>query len=171
MADRTSLVIPLLASLVLHALVLAVGELAGIGEGKVARKEAVTAQYQAPPPQGKGPAPGKAEEAGKGARTISFETTDPTYRPYFSTLRRKISRLWKEPVLGPGDPGKGSLLVEFSLDGDGGLRDATVVRSSGVRGFDFAALEAVKGAAPYDPFPPGIPEKELRIRALFVYED
>jgi hypothetical protein len=31
-------------------------------------------------------------------------------------------------------------------------------------------LEAVKGAAPYEPFPFSIRRSELRIRALFVYE-
>jgi TonB family protein len=61
-------------------------------------------------------------------------------------------------------------VVEFTLGRAGELLAVSVARSSGVRGMDRAAVEAVKMAAPFEEIPSAIESGELRIRALFVYD-
>jgi len=171
LSDRYSLTIPLLISLFLHGFVLAIGEWVGGEEGGgTPSRQPLRAEYRAPQKEEKAPPKEVEEKKDRPGNTISLETSDPKYRPYFQMLRKKIARHWEDPAVVPSEPSKGSLLMEFSLEREGELRDASVVRSSGVRGFDFAAVEAVKKAAPFDPFPGEIKEKELTIRALFVYE-
>lgn len=101
---------------------------------------------------------------------VSLDTPDPLYRPYLQRIKRKIRNHWGDPGILPREPRTGSLLVEFILARSGELTDLQLRESSKVRGLDQAALEAVKGAAPYEPFPSPVRRNELRIRALFVYE-
>jgi TonB family protein len=171
LSGRYSLVVPLLISLAIHGLALAVGEWVGGGDVESAPSRApLQAEYRAVRPEEKAPPPKAEEKKAQSGNTVSLETSDPKYRPYFQVLRKEITGHWEEPALAASEPSKGSLLMEFTLEREGELRVASVVRSSGVRGLDFAAVEAVKKAAPFDPFPKKIKEKELTIRALFVYE-
>lgn len=50
--------------------------------------------------------------------------------------------------------GAGMTQVRISIDGSGGLQDASVIRSSGSAGFDREALQTVRRASPF-PKPPG----------------
>jgi TonB family protein len=169
--DKYSLTIPLLISLFLHGFVLAIGEWVGGEEGgSTPSRQPLRAEYRAPQKEEKAPPQEVEKKKERPGNTISLETSDPKYRPYFQVLREKIAQNWEEPEVSPSEPSKGSLLMEFTLEREGELRVASVVRSSGVRGLDFAAVEAVKKAAPFDPFPRKIKDKVLTIRALFVYE-
>jgi TonB family protein len=169
-AERASLAVPILVSLVIHALVITVGEAVSRRGGEIPDAP-LRAEYRLPDPGGGEPPMPREEgtEESAGA-TISLEAPDPAYRPYFKELRARIGKHWQEPELGDGDRSRGTLLVEFTLEAAGELRDVSVARSSGVMGFDFAAVEAVKGAASFPPFPPEIQKEELTIQALFVYE-
>jgi protein TonB len=51
--------------------------------------------------------------------------------------------------------GSGSATVTFSIGPAGGLRSASISRSSGRRELDQAALASVRSAAPFPPPPPG----------------
>jgi protein TonB len=51
--------------------------------------------------------------------------------------------------------GSGSATVTFSIGPAGGLRSASISRSSGRRELDQAALASVRNAAPFPPPPPG----------------
>ena len=55
------------------------------------------------------------------------------------------------------------------LQRSGQLKRVELLRSSGSKVLDKEAWDAVTNAAPFDPFPPHIPQEELQIRARFSY--
>lgn len=173
MLKRHSLAVPLLLSVIIHALVIAGGEKLSPSAGKSEESPSVAVNYQPPPPSGEK----NTEEVGKGgketpsvATTLSLETSDPLYRPYFKTVRRKIGDRWKDPR-GKGDERKkGKVLLEFTVTSAGKLQSVEVAESSGEKSYDFSAVKAVKGASPFEPFPTSISKRKLTIKALFVYD-
>jgi TonB family protein len=171
-----SLAVPLILSLLIHAVVIGVGERVSRFFGNDDRQPSRSVEYSRDSGAGKPsqpPAEDQDEESavpGHPGDSISLETPDPAYRPYFNSIRRRIGENWEEPRRRPGGPQSGSLTVEFSLGRAGDLKSVEVAESSGVKGFDFAAVSAVKKAAPFDAFPPSISSPELLIRALFVYD-
>ena len=169
MARRPALLIALVVSLVLHALVIGIGELVSPGGGAPAPRPEPVVEYRTGEPDVTPPEEREQREAQEG-KSISLETPDPAYRPYFSALTRAIDSSWGDPALGANDPSEGTVMVEFTLGADGELLEVSVVRSSEVRGMDLAAVKAVKGATPFEKIPPEIATRELTIRALFVYD-
>jgi TonB family protein len=63
----------------------------------------------------------------------------------------------------------GQLLLLFVLERSGRVKMVELLRSSGAKVLDKEAWDAVVNAAPFDPFPPQIPQEELHIRARFSY--
>ena len=115
MAGRLSFVMPLVLSLLIHGLVIGVGEMVG-GRGDGPREsERFQVDYspEVRPVEKSAPLPAGGSESGVG--TVSLETPDPEYRPYFEKITRAIDRYWGEPRLQEGDPRDGSLVVEFTL--------------------------------------------------------
>jgi TonB family protein len=172
MLSRFPLVLPLLLSLLLHALVIGIGEGVSRFSGKEDGSSPATVEYGggerlAEDPEGEEE---NDDVPGHPGDSISLETPDPSYRPYFNKLRRKIGEHWQEPRGSSGTPKTGSLTVEFSLGRAGDLTSVEVAESSGEKDLDFASVEAVKKAAPFSPFPESISSKKLVIRALFVYD-
>ncbi len=172
MLSRFPLVLPLLLSLLIHALVIGVGEGISRLSGKSDDRSPATVEYSGAEVAAKGP--GSEEERddvpGHPGDSISLETPDPSYRPYFNKVRRKIGEHWQEPRSSSGPPKAGSLTIEFSLGRAGDLKSVEVAESSGQKDLDFAAVAAVKKAAPFAPLPSSISSKKLVIRALFVYD-
>jgi periplasmic protein TonB len=83
-----------------------------------------------------------------------FQTTlkDPAYQ---KRTFEKVAAKWKTP---PPDqvPAVGKkTVVQAVITKDGALATTEVSTSSGKKGWDAAALKAVKAAAPFDPLPAG----------------
>jgi len=57
---------------------------------------------------------------------------------------------------------EGAVKISFTLNAGGDLLKASVSSSSGYDELDDAALDAVRGAAPFDPIPSGTGRDELR---------
>lgn len=175
MYGRYPLLIAVAVSLLLHAALIGVGELLSGGDAPRPAREEFDVQYF-PPERTKSVAE-RAERAERderdeapSERSISLETPDPVYRPYFTTLTGAIERAWQDPVLKREDPAAGKVVVTFTLGAGGELQAVSVERSSGVRGMDLAAVQAVKKAAPFEEIPPEIATGELTVQALFVYD-
>jgi len=164
--------VPLVISFTVHVGVVGIGELLSPQSGtETETAPRVSYQEQAdagPPPSNSAPERTGDKPAPQG--TISLETSDPRYKPYFAALRESIEISWKTPEPGEGESRRGKLTVVFTIDSRGGLLDISVKRSSGVRALDFAAVEAVKEAAPFRPFPAEFTEEKISVRARFVYD-
>lgn len=101
--------------------------------------------------------------------TISLESKAPEYISYLGRIKVRIKNHWIFPPEAREKREFGRLSALFTLDRSGKLLQIIVEESSGNQLLDHAALEAVRGAAPFPSFPDHINLKRLNIRANFDY--
>ncbi|MFQ5802872.1 MAG: TonB family protein [Candidatus Methylomirabilales bacterium] len=112
---------------------------------------------------------GQPGNTGTDERTVSLETQSAEFAPYLATVKRRIERQWLIPRFAREVGLTGKLVMLFSITSEGKLAQLQINESSGVSILDEAALEAVKAAAPYAPFPPHFTYRRLNIVANFQY--
>jgi protein TonB len=101
------------------------------------------------------------------------DTQASVLAPYVDGWRRKVERLGtlNFPAAARRALASGktrSPIIEVSLTEDGALQESKIQRSSGSPQLDAAALQILRLASPFDPFPPELAD---RIRLLrFAYE-
>ena len=100
---------------------------------------------------------------------ISLDTKEAKYVSYFSRIKQQIQRVWVYPSQGTKRTLSGELTLKFEISKDGNLLSLRLINSSGSNILDANAVKAVRGAAPYYPFPITITKKKLSILATFVY--
>lgn len=117
-----------------------------------------------------------AEIAGKGtaARTgrdeaVTFDTRDYRYAGYMHKLRDKIQSIWVYPPSAAAEGKYGDLKIRFTITKDGRLGKVELVRTSGYRTLDDAALKALKDGEPYWPLPDEWGMDSYTILGHFVY--
>ena len=101
--------------------------------------------------------------------TISLDTEDSVYNPYTKVIKGKIFSHWRYPLSAQQEFMQGNLLILFRLDSQGNLLDSKIVSTSGHEILDKQALEAIKSAHPFPPFPENITVQFLNINASFSY--
>ena len=100
---------------------------------------------------------------------ISLDTKEAKYVSYFSRIKQQIQRVWVYPSQGIKRTLSGELTLKFEISKDGNLLSLRLINSSGSNILDANAVKAVRGAAPYYPFPITITKKKLSILATYVY--
>ena len=100
---------------------------------------------------------------------ISLDTKEAKYASYFARIKQQIQRVWVYPSQGTKRTLSGELTLKFEISKDGNLLSLRLINSSGSNILDANAVKAVRGAAPYYPFPITITKKRLSILATFVY--
>jgi protein TonB len=100
---------------------------------------------------------------------ISLDTTESRYASYFTRIKRQIELTWNYPNEAQRKGITGELTLRFQISRDGNLMNVRLINSSGYSVLDEAALQAVKSAAPYYPFPVTIDRETLPILANFIY--
>jgi protein TonB len=101
--------------------------------------------------------------------TISLDTKDSTYIPYTKVLKQRIRSHWIYPLSARENLIQGSLVILFRLDSGGNLIACNPVRSSKHEILDRYALDAIRSANPFPPFPENITVEFLNINASFAY--
>ncbi len=101
---------------------------------------------------------------------ITPDTRAATLAPYLDGWRRKVERVGtiNYPVAARNAGQKASPVVEVGIASDGKLDRALIRRSSGDAELDQAALQILKLASPFDPFPPELAHQYRVLR--FAYE-
>ncbi|MFQ5988505.1 MAG: energy transducer TonB [Candidatus Methylomirabilales bacterium] len=112
---------------------------------------------------------GQTGNTGTDERTVSLETHSSEFAPYLATVKRRIERRWLVPRFAREVGLTAKLVMLFSITKEGKLARIQVNKSSGVPILDDAAVEAVKTAAPYSPFPSHFTFRRLNIVATFEY--
>ena len=100
---------------------------------------------------------------------IPLDTKEAKYASYFGRIKQQIQRVWVYPSQGTKRTLSGELTLKFEISKDGNLLSLRLINSSGSNILDANAIKAVRGAAPYYPFPITITKKKLSILATFIY--
>ena len=106
----------------------------------------------------------KSDEPQVRQKYISVNTKDYKYAAYMEAWRAKVERIgnMNYPNKAREKELSGNLSLDVSLRQDGTVKEINIRRSSGHDVLDKAAIEIVKLAAPFAPFPTAI-KKEVDI--------
>jgi len=101
---------------------------------------------------------------------ITPDSRESALAPYLDHWRRRVEQIGtlNYPIAARQAGPRASPVLEVQIDADGRLESARVRRSSGDAELDHAALEILKLASPFDPFPPELSHKYHALR--FAYE-
>ena len=111
----------------------------------------------------------KEQEGTKKGSAITFDTSEFKYYGYMQRLRDKIQSAWKYPPDAAQKGIYGDLDIEFTIKKNGKLGAVQLVRTSGYKDLDDAAIKALRDAEPYWPLPDDIREQSLTITGHFIY--
>jgi TonB family protein len=64
---------------------------------------------------------------------------------------------------------KGVVTIRFTIHRDGSITDVTILQSSGVPPYDFAAKKGIELSSPLNPLPANFPNETERVTAMFYY--
>jgi periplasmic protein TonB len=122
--------------------------------------------------------PGPEDDQGpaelRGPKRDELWTTPDTkaaeLAPYLDAWRHKVEHIGTIhfPAAARAAGPKSNPVIEVGILADGSLDKAEIRRSSGSNELDNAALQTLKLAAPFDPFPPDLARQHRVLR--FVYE-
>ena len=110
----------------------------------------------------------KREERGHDSG-ITFDTKEFRYLAYMTRLKEKIEGIWKYPPEAARRGIYGDLEIDFTIKKNGRLGDVVLVRTSGHRDLDEAAMQALKDGEPYWPLPDEWGKDSVTIPGHFVY--
>jgi len=101
---------------------------------------------------------------------ISADTREATIAGYLDNWKRRIEAVGDEyfPQLGELDGVTGGPTLEVSIEASGQLAEVIIRKSSGSKVLDQAALDILRRASPFDPFPAEIRSDYDRLR--FAYK-
>lgn len=117
----------------------------------------------------KGAAGPQNPEQGVKSATVNLNTTTIKYASYLLNVKNKIEDVWEYPGQAREQNISGILVIEFSINKDGSLHSVSVLRSSGKKILDRAAVKAIYDAARYNPFPKYWTINRLNIIGTFIY--
>jgi protein TonB len=113
-----------------------------------------------------------AQKGGANAKSegnVTFDTGEFRYYGYLQRLREKIEGVWRYPPDAAARGVYGDLYVRFTIRKDGRLGAVELVRTSGHRSLDDAAIRALREAEPFWPLPEEWNKDGLTITGRFVY--
>lgn len=102
-------------------------------------------------------------------KTLDLNTSKVRYAVYFSRMKERIEQGWVYPQRAKIENLSGNLRLKFTIGRDGRLVDIKILRSSGEAVLDESALNAVKAAAPYAPFPEHWQLEKIHVTTTFEY--
>ena len=107
--------------------------------------------------------------AGRPSLNAYFQST-LTDTAYQKKTFDRVAKAWKAPAAADLPATGKKTVVQAAIARDGKLSSAAVSMSSGKKGWDDAALKAVKAASPFDPLPAGYkyPVLEVHFHVAFV---
>ena len=92
-------------------------------------------------------------------------SAEPDFGPYMRELQRRIKMNWDPPK---GNDAKRVILL-FKISKSGRLLSCNVLKSSGIKKVDNAALEAVFYASPFRPLPVEFKGESIDVKFVFDY--
>lgn len=105
----------------------------------------------------------------KSDSSITFSTKEFQYQGYMQRLKEKIEGIWKYPRDAAERGIYGDLYIRFTIKKNGRLGSVDLLRTSGYKSLDDAAIKALRDAEPYWPLPDDWGRDGLTITGHFVY--
>ncbi|MCH8028738.1 MAG: TonB family protein [Candidatus Dadabacteria bacterium] len=102
-------------------------------------------------------------------KTVSLNTREFRYFPYFVRLKRKIEDVWQYPMESRLAREQGTLELVLILTAKGKVLDVVVVKSTPYERLNREVVRSVREAGPFHRFPPEWRERGLQIRLEFAY--
>jgi hypothetical protein len=100
---------------------------------------------------------------------FSLNTTAWEWAPYMQRLKARIEEHIAPPAAFYYGTAAWISRVRFRIAPDGRLMDFRLLDHRGVDNLQYVALDAITGAADYEPLPPGFPEPYLEITGNFYF--
>lgn len=124
----------------------------------------------APAPESAGDDELRLRGAARDELYVTPDTRASRLAPYLDAWRRRVERVGtvNYPSVAQRRGLAGNPVVEVALHRDGRLQQARIVRTSGHPEIDAAALDILRLASPFDPFPPELARDYRLLR--FAYE-
>ncbi|MFN3396559.1 MAG: energy transducer TonB, partial [Thermodesulfovibrionales bacterium] len=110
----------------------------------------------------------KEKEDIKPDRGITFDTNELRYYSYMQRLKDKIEGIWRYPPEAAERGIYGDLYIRFTIKKNGRLGDIELLRTSGYRSLDEAAMKALRDAEPFWPLPEEWKKDDLIITGHFI---
>lgn len=111
----------------------------------------------------------KGEGGKKKDDTLTFDTRDYRYAGYMRKLKEKIESIWQYPPEAAKKGLYGDLRINFTIKKDGRLGSVELVRTSGYKMLDDAALKALRDGEPYWPIPDDWGMESYTVPGHFFY--
>ncbi len=111
----------------------------------------------------------KKEEVEKNNKTFTFDTKEYKFLLYNKKLKERIENIWVYPPEAAAKGIYGDLIIKFSIKKNGDLGSIELLRTSGHKNLDDAALKALKDGAPYWPLPDDWGMNNYTIVGHFIY--
>lgn len=109
------------------------------------------------------PVPGHRED------TIVLGGRATPYEDYLALLRERIDREWRYPPGADSRGGVRTVVILFSISGQGDCAGALILSTSGDHDLDRESLRAVQSAAPFEKLPKEYNLNRLNVIAEFNY--
>ncbi len=109
------------------------------------------------------------EERGKKEKSFSFDTDEFKFLIYNRRLKERIESIWIYPPEAASKGIYGDLIIRFTIKKNGQLGSVELVRTSGHKSLDDAAIKALKDGAPYWPLPKEWNLEGYTIEGHFIY--
>lgn len=100
---------------------------------------------------------------------FSLNTTAWEWAPYMQRLKARIEQHISPPAAFYYGTAAWISRVRFRIGPDGRLLEFRLLDHRGVDNLQYVALDAITGAADYEPLPPGFPEPYLEITGNFYF--
>ena len=101
--------------------------------------------------------------------TISLDTKDKRYTSYAKAIKARLIKHWEHPREARENLIEGKVLIVFSLNRQGHLKEIRILQPSGYDILNREAERAIRSAAPFPPFPGSVSVARLNIKADFAY--
>jgi periplasmic protein TonB len=112
----------------------------------------------------------KEEKENKGKdKAFSFDTDEFKFLIYNRRLKERIENIWVYPPEAAAKGIYGDLIIRFTIKKNGQLGSVELVRTSGHKSLDDAAMKALKDGAPYWPLPKEWNLEGYTIEGHFIY--
>ncbi len=177
MASKKFLILPVVISLIGHALLISATGLVDMRSGNRKQESIFTVNLEdvhdrreeakeifSPPPP-----PEPEKESGLSENTVQINNPGTKYASYLKGIKKKIENIWSYPRQASERKKEGTNTIKFSLDKNGRLVASRIIKSSGDSLLDRETMNAIRSASPYDPFPGDINLSRLHILATFHY--